>query len=447
MTIETTTVGEEDAPVTSIPSDWSLVPLKYACEINPDSVTGEFDQNDKIKYIDISSVSDRGEITFDEEITFGEAPSRAKRLVCHGDTIVSTVRTYLRAIAYIDEPTENTVVSSGFAVLRPQQNVLPQYLSYCIRANPYIEWIVANSTGVSYPAIGSADLGNLKIPVPPLPVQADISRYIKKKSSGIFESIDYLDELKLLLDEYKKSLITNEVVSGVHQDRSFFNVDSEWYDQIPYGWELKRLNHLRKSHTPIVYGIIKPGPNRDEGVPIIKGGDCKPERLDPELLSKTTEQKSNQYSRSELDAGDLVYEIRGSVGRVVKIPPELEGANLTQDTARISPKEHIDPDWLQYALQSEPFRQQMDLVSRGATVQGVNLYDLRRGIIPVPPEDEQTMIARSLDSKIDQLSQVSKNIESIRELLSEKRQALITAAVTGQIDVSEERGDMQDQPV
>ncbi|MGN8219642.1 restriction endonuclease subunit S (plasmid) [Halococcus morrhuae DSM 1307] len=207
-----------------------------------------------------------------------------------------------------------------------------------------------------------------------------------------------------------------------------------WLREIPPHWTVSRLKYLRDPFIPIVYGIILPGPDQDEGVPIIKGGDCKTGELNPETLSKTTPEKASEYQRSRLRAGDLVYEIRGSVGRVVKVPPELEGANLTQDTARIAPREDVNEDWLIYALRSEVFRQQMDLHTRGATVQGVNLFDLRRGILPIPPLEEQRAIAEFLDHHTARTDALVTKQKRLLNLFDEKRQSLITQAVTTGLD-------------
>jgi type I restriction enzyme S subunit len=153
-------------------------------------------------------------------------------------------------------------------------------------------------------------------------------------------------------------------------------------------------------------------------------------------LSKTTPEKAEEYQRSRLNAGDLVYEIRGSIGRVVEVPEILEGANLTQDTARIAPRDEVDADWLKYALRSEPFKQQMELNSRGATVKGVNLYDLRRGLLPVPPYEEQQKIAQLLSAEEEDIDGLIDHLNSSIQKVIEKRNTVIARAVTGQIDLS-----------
>src|SRR5690606_39173592 len=92
---------------------------------------------------------------------FSDAPSRARRIVRDGDVIISTVRTYLEAIAPISNPSENLIASTGFAVIRAHSKLDKGFAAYCLRAKGFIETVVARSTGVSYPAINASDLGRV----------------------------------------------------------------------------------------------------------------------------------------------------------------------------------------------------------------------------------------------------------------------------------------------
>ncbi len=88
----------------------------------------------------------------------------------------------------------------------------------------------------------------------------------------------------------------------------------EWLGEIPAHWEVKRLWHLTRPDRRIMYGIVLPGPNVEEGVPIVKGGDVSPERLRLNRLNRTAFEIESAYVRSRLRGGDLVYAIRGSIG-------------------------------------------------------------------------------------------------------------------------------------
>ena len=112
-----------------VPEHWWVKRLKYSASINDEALPETTDPAFEMSYVDISSVDSSRGIVADEKIVFEDAPSRARRVVRGGDTIVSTVRTYLRAITPIRNPTSNTIVSTGFAVIRPRR-VSPGFMSY-----------------------------------------------------------------------------------------------------------------------------------------------------------------------------------------------------------------------------------------------------------------------------------------------------------------------------
>lgn len=198
-----------------IPKHWEAKKLKYVVTINPEVLSEATDEDYEIEYIDIGSVSLLNGIENKQEFLFKDAPSRARRKVKSGDTIVSTVRTYLKAITYIESVNENTIASTGFAVIRPSQFFNSKYLGYFLTNHIFINEVMAYSNGVSYPAINSSEIGNFCITIPPLSEQKEIVEYLDEKLS----KIDLLKEKNTkqieLLKEYKTSLITNAVTGKI----------------------------------------------------------------------------------------------------------------------------------------------------------------------------------------------------------------------------------------
>ena len=127
-----------------IPEHWETKRLKIVASINDDTLSEREDPQRSIAYVDISSVDATFGITEMEEMVFEDTPSRARRLVCDGDTIISTVRTYLRAIAPVSAPPPEMVVSTGFAVIRPRA-LDPGFASWILREQGLVEEIVARS--------------------------------------------------------------------------------------------------------------------------------------------------------------------------------------------------------------------------------------------------------------------------------------------------------------
>ena len=194
-----------------IPEGWEMDRLKYVATYNDEVLPENLDGNTEIKYIDIGSVSLENGIEHIEEFSFRDAPSRARRVTNSGDIIVSTVRTYLKAIAKIKQ--NGLIVSTGFCVIRPIKSVCGSYIEYYCKSNAFTDNVSSNSYGISYPAINSSVLMGFYIPSPPLAEQQAIADYLDEKCAAIDKLIAVKQAKIDKLNDYKKSLIY-EYVTG-----------------------------------------------------------------------------------------------------------------------------------------------------------------------------------------------------------------------------------------
>jgi restriction endonuclease S subunit len=197
-----------------IPKHWEVKRLKYSASLNdevlPETTTPDYE----FEYVDIGGVSAVGGITATEQVVFERAPSRARRKVRHGDTIVSTVRTYLRAIAPIKNPPENLIVSTGFAVVRPR-TVEAEFLAYALRESSFVESVVARSVGVSYPACNASEIGEIPIPLPPPAEQQAIAAYLDRETAKLDALVAKVEAAIERLQEYRTALITAAVTGKI----------------------------------------------------------------------------------------------------------------------------------------------------------------------------------------------------------------------------------------
>ena len=198
-----------------IPIDWRTSPLKYVVSSNDEVLSENTNPGYEFRYIEISDVNQFSGIGPGRKVSFSESPSRARRILRENDVLISTVRTYLRAIGTVRKFRDNLIGSTGFCVLRATQRILPSYLTYIVNSKQFVASVVSNSVGVSYPAINSSDLVNLKSALPSLHEQAHISQYLDKKTSRIDSLSKKLQRKIELLKEYRQSLISNVVTGKV----------------------------------------------------------------------------------------------------------------------------------------------------------------------------------------------------------------------------------------
>lgn len=194
-----------------IPQGWSLNRLKFVASYNDDSLKEDIPSDTEIEYVDIGSVSLEDGITKTERFLFNDAPSRARRITRLGDIIVSTVRTYLKAIASIDK--DDLIVSTGFCVIRPKETMDRRFVEFWCKSNKFTDEVSRNSYGISYPAINATALMDFWITMPSLVEQKQIAEYLSIKCSDIDCLLKIKQQKIDELNEYKKSFIY-EYVTG-----------------------------------------------------------------------------------------------------------------------------------------------------------------------------------------------------------------------------------------
>lgn len=152
----------------------------------------------------------------------------------------------------------------------------------------------------------------------------------------------------------------------------------------PLRFKVKPLIEIVDPTRPISYGILMPGPDQKVGVAYVRVVDMKEGGIDLASIRKTTLEISNEFRRSLLKPGDILLSIRGHVGRLAIVPTELDGANITQDTARLAVKD-AEAVFVCECLRAPGFQRWMAKHTKGAAVRGINLGDVKLIPIILPP--------------------------------------------------------------
>ena len=379
------------------------------------------------------SDSELSEEELDRKVVRSEDRSKYKH-VAPGDLVYNMMRAWQGAFGSV---VVEGMVSPAYVVARPKTSLPTEWVEYLLRTEFAVNEIKRFSRGITDFRLRLYwdEFKNLRICSPPSQERACILRFLDRETAKIDALIGEQQRLIELLQEKRQAVISHAVTKGLNPNAPMKDSGVEWLEDVPEHWDVTPLMRLTQPTRPIMYGIVLPGPDVEEGVPILKGGNVKPSRMALECMAKTTPEIEAPFARARLRAGDLVYGIRGSIGDCEIVPIELEGCNITQDVARIAPLTNLCPKWLRYAMLSRPVAEGLACGSLGAAVKGINIFDLKRARIPVPPSDEMKHIADVLSSEVSRLLSLSLSAETAIGLLRERRSALISAAVTGQIDV------------
>lgn len=251
--------------------------LKYAATINDESLTEATEPDYELQYIDIGNVDSYGTVHDIVAYKFEEAPSRARRIVRHGDVIVSTVRTYLQAIAPIENPPENMIVSTGFAVIRPDRKLFDaRFCKYAVREKHFLWEVESRSTGVSYPAINASDLADIRISLPDLEIQRLIADYLDRETARIDALVAEKEKMLALLEEKRAALISSKVTRGLDPDVPLKPSGLDWLGEIPAHWDIIQVRFACPSLQTGPFGSqLHAEEHIDNGVPVINKGETE----------------------------------------------------------------------------------------------------------------------------------------------------------------------------
>ncbi len=414
-----------------IPAHWEMRRLKHWVGINEAVLSETTDPDFKFPYLEIGAVGTGVLIEEPNRIRFATAPSRARRIVKNGDTIISMVRTYLKAVWSADETNDDLICSTGFAVLTPREGTAPKFVSYLAQSNPFTDRVTAESVGIAYPAIAESRLRSFHVCFPPLSEQTAIVRYLDHADDRIRRYVSGKQKLIRLLEEEKQAVIHRAVTRGLDPNVRLKPSGVEGLGDVPAHWE---VGPVKRAFLSMDYGISESASdsgtirlltmahlnNGQVTVPPTGGVDS----VNPYLLLQKDDLLFNRTNSQEL------------VGKVGLFTGHDSPVTFASYLVRMRPCPNHDPVYLNMALNDTSFisRARREAIP---SLHQSNLNPTRYGRLHIvlPPRQEQQTILRVLRNETRSLRDAISRTRRQIELLQEYRTRLIADVVTGQVDV------------
>lgn len=392
--------------------DWECVEVNtpgYAA-VNPETLVQKTDADFAFRYIDISSV-DRGVVNWDsvQVIRYGDAPSRARRVVRRGDLIISTVRPLLGSHTHAGwDQTDFTVCSTGFAVIRSGTKLLPEYLKHLPFTEQVTRQMIAWQCGTNYPAVNERDIRKIKIPAPPIDEQAAIAHVLDAVDTAIDRARDAVAEARELRNALVQDFFYSALGVTAYADRPT--------RKLPAGWTLSPTENLLAFEPK--NGVSPKSSSQPPGVPTFSIAAIRDGRVDLTTLEnlKYADVNEKVADKFRLEKGDVLIvrgnanpDLVGKSGRVSEFP---EGCIYPDITKRIvlhnAGDTIVTPDYFVLAWNHPVIHNQV--LRRAKTSNGtlkINNRDVKQIVMPVPPATAQGKIvevANAVESKIDAIS-------------------------------------------
>ncbi len=280
---------------------------------------------------------------------------------------------------------------------------------------------------------------NFVFPKPPLPEQRAAAKAVDRETARIDAMIEKKTRFIWLLKEKRQALITQAVTKGLDPTVPMKDSGVEWIGEVPAHWPLRRLRFVvtfidgdRGANYPNDKDFV------DEGVPFLSSRSLVDNELTMNGVRFITSEKFDSLSRGKLIDGDLIITMRGTIGNTAAFKKSkfgYETAFINAQMMILRANHEVLPDYLMLLSKSQLWREQLDNVSYGTAQQQLSGTELKDLIFPVPDVQEQQKILDLAQASADRVGKLLHTTLKSINLLKERRSALITAAVTGQIDL------------
>jgi len=416
--------------VGQIPESWTVKRLKFATLINANTLPEKTSNKYELEYVDIGSVSFENGIEKTEHFLFENAPSRARRKARLGDVVVSTVRTYLKAIAFIDEIAATYTYSTGFAVVSPLSELHPKFLAYYVKSNAFTEQVDLVAKGMSYPAINSTELSNLYVVCAPIQEQILIANFLDKKTAQIDDAIA-IKELQIsLLKERKQIIIQQAVTQGLDPNVPMKDSGVDWIGKIPAHWEVRRAKYIFKKEN-------RPVRLEDDVVTCFRDGQVTL-RTNRRTEGFTFATKEHGYQG--IRKGDLVIHAMDAFAGAIGVSDSDGKSSPVYSACTPVTGVEVNPKYYALYLRNLALGGFIESLAKGIRERSTDFRykDFSELFFPLPDIETQNKVVLEIEKSHQEIdggiSVLTQQIERIKEY----KASLINSAVTGKIKITPE---------
>lgn len=376
--------------------------------------------------IEIKDYADENQRRSDEDLV-------GYRIVRAGQLVVNTMWLNYAGLGVSEHEGH---VSPAYRSYWIEAGVDRRYVHHLMRSSIYVQGYTQLLTGIRPNSLQMSrdDLMDFPVLLPPRQDQQAIATFLDRETAKIDALVAEQERLIALLKEKRQAVISHAVTKGLNPGAPMKDSGIEWLGEIPAHWDVRRIGSVS---TKITNGYV--GPTRDilveDGVRYLQSLHIKRNRINFHSPYFVTEEWSQQHAKSILKTGDVLIVQTGDIGQVAVVPAEFAGCNchaliIVSPTAR-----WLHGEWLSWVLNSPYGLNSLLAIQTGALHPHLNCGNVKDVAIPLPPMNEQSDLVEHIEHRTRDFACLINEAQSAINLLKERRAALISAAVTGKIDV------------
>lgn len=414
----------------AIPSHWSIRRLKWSFELKKRPITSD---------MEIVTAFRDGQVTLRKNRRVDGFTEGDKQIGYQGiepnDLVIHAMDAFAGAIGVSDSRGKSTPV---YSVCKAREGVEPRFFALVLRHLALSGFIESLAKGIRERSTDFrwGDARNVVVPVPPQQEQREILAFLDREAADIDAFIADQEELVGLLHERRAATITQAVTKGLNVDVPMKGSGVEWLGKVPEHWDIAPL----KRKICFLTSGSRDWASRysEEGTPFIRIGNLTRGHLNLDMsdVQHVNVPKGVEGERARLKTGDVLFSITAYLGSVAVVDEVHAGAFISQHVAVVRPARNVlNSRFLGYCVLSNWGQRQLDEQAYGGTKMQLSLADVKRFLMTAPPLEEQVHIVEYLDRETAEIDAAIADARESIELSKERRAALISAAVTGKIDV------------
>ncbi|MFB1079346.1 restriction endonuclease subunit S [Photobacterium damselae] len=418
-----------------LPIDWKVVPLKYLTtgfvKDGPHETPKFIDEG--IPFLSVDGIQNN-QLVFNGCRYISLEDHQRYSLKCrpkNGDILLGKAAS-VGKVALVNTDREFNVWSP-LAVISPKKTCFSKFIYYALQSTMLQAQCEVYSNSNTQKNLGMSTIDNLDFVFPSESEAINITLFLDHETAKIDTLIEKQQQLIELLKEKRQAVISHAVTKGLNPDAPMKDSGVEWLGEVPDHWVISRVKNIV---SRIVDGPHFSPKYVDDGYMFISARNIKVDRWSLDDAKFVSEQDFLEFNkRVKPEKGDVLLTKGGTTGIARAVDLEIPFQVWVHVAVLKTIKTKIDPFYFAYVLNGSSCYEQSQLSTYGATNNDLGLSRIAQIILACPPLDEQKVIKDRLDSKCSKIDDLVTKAQQQVALMQERRTALISAAVTGKIDV------------
>ncbi|ENL6510652.1 restriction endonuclease subunit S [Campylobacter jejuni] len=411
-----------------IPEHWEVVKINKIVTFVNGYAFENFDFNPifEIPVIRIGDMQKEKNL-YDNCLKTKEKEKLKQFLISNNDILIALSGATTGKIAFCD--TDNKAyINQRVAIVRSKLKLVKYY--FLTRGFSLLIELACN--GSAQPNISTKEIGEFKIPLPPLKEQEQIANFLDEKCKKIANFIEKKEKLITLLKEQKQALINETITKGLDKNINFKDSGIEWLGEIPQHWRIVKLKYVAFTNIGLVYTPDDIIENPDEGYPVLRANNIQNGKIDYQDLIYI---KSKQIGKKQIiSSGDLLMCVRNGSENLLGKTAKIQDGYFSFGAFTAIIKSQFN-DYFYWIFQTNMLRKSIASFSASNGIGQISQDDIKNFIISFPPLKEQEQIAQFLDSEISKIDKIIEKTKKQIKLIKEYKTTLINQAVCGRIDL------------